>query len=146
MKGDDPASSDELARARNLALRYRCEFVSLCNFQPQSELLRKVPADLMLRYNFVPLSEMQDGRIAIAVADPSQLMSFDEISLLLGRRIVIHVAPLAQINKVLNRVNDSPTQMADPPPDEPDAAVGAPLKPRPHSRSGAAKAVPEEAQ
>ena len=142
----NPTPDDDLARARNLALRYRCEFVSLCNFQLQPELLRKVPADLMLRYNFVPLSEMQDGRIAIAVADPSQLMSFDEISLLLGRRIVIHVAPLAQINKVLNRVNDSPTQMADPPPDEPDAPVGAPLKPRPHSRSGAAKAVPEEAQ
>jgi hypothetical protein len=38
----------------------------------------------MFRYNFVPLEEMQDGRIAIAVADPSQLLMFDEISLLLA--------------------------------------------------------------
>ena len=53
----------------------------------------------MLRYNFVPVLEMQDGRIAIAVADPSQLLSFDEISLLLGKRLVICVATLGQINK-----------------------------------------------
>jgi Type II secretion system (T2SS), protein E, N-terminal domain len=58
----------------------------------------------MLRYNFVPLTEMKDGRIAIAAADPSQLMLFDEISLLLGTRIVIHVATLGQIRRVLKRV------------------------------------------
>jgi hypothetical protein len=104
----------------------------------------------MFRYNFVPLAEMQDGRIAIAAADPSQLMLFDEISLLLGKRIVVHVATLAQISKVLNRGDEGPSQIADGPPQGPldpsgpDAPVGAPLKSRPHLRSGAAKAVPEQ--
>ena len=137
---DDPVPSADIAEARSLALRYRCEFVDLRNFQLQSELLGKVPANVMLRYNFVPVLEMQDGRIAIAVADPSQLLSFDEISLLLGKRLVICVATLGQINKVLNRVDDSPS------PDQSDAPVRAPLKPRPHSQSGAAKAVPEQEQ
>jgi len=50
---------------------------------------------------------MQDGRIAIAVADPSQLMLFDEISLLLGKRIVAKVATMAQINEFLNRVDSA---------------------------------------
>jgi type IV pilus assembly protein PilB len=143
MNGDDPAPRDEIEKARDLALHYRCEFVNLGTFRLQPELLGEIPADLMLRYKFVPLAKTQDGRIAIAVADPSQLMLFDEISLLLGKRIVIHVATLAQINKILNRAEDSPTQMPDPSPGEPDAPVRAPLKPRPHSRSGAAKAVPE---
>jgi hypothetical protein len=104
----------------------------------------------MFRYNFVPLAEMQDGRIAIAVADPSQLMLFDEISLLLGKAIVVHVATLAQISKILNRGGEGRSQIdapEEPPgPCGPDAPVGAPLKSRPHLRSGAAKAVPEQEQ
>jgi hypothetical protein len=39
---------------------------------------------LMFRYKFVPLEETADGKLAIAIADPSQLMMIDEISLLLG--------------------------------------------------------------
>jgi hypothetical protein len=37
----------------------------------------------MSRYSFVPLEETHDGGLVIAVADPSQLMLLDEISLLL---------------------------------------------------------------
>jgi len=91
MNGDNAA--DDLAGAQELALRYRCEFINLHNFQLRSDVFKKVPADLMLRYNFVPLEEMQDGRIAIAVADPSQLVLLDEISLLLGERIVAKAPP-----------------------------------------------------
>jgi type IV pilus assembly protein PilB len=101
MNGDDPAPDSELEKARNLALRYRREFVDLRNFQLPPELLAEVPATLMLRYRFVPLAKMPDGRIAIAIADPSQLMLLDEISLLLRKRIVIHVAALTQINRIL---------------------------------------------
>ena len=42
----------------------------------------------MFRYNFIPLEETRDGKLAIAIADPSQLMMIDEISLLLSKRIV----------------------------------------------------------
>ena len=143
---------DDHATARDLAFRYRCDFVNLDNFQIQSELLKKVPIDLMFRYDFVPLKEMPDGRIAIAVTDPSQLLMIDEISLLIGRRIVVHVSTLAQITKVLNRGEGSPTQLADPSHDEPhgssgpEAPVRAPLVPKPHPRSGVARAVPEQEQ
>jgi len=45
------------ARARDLARRYRREFVDLKNYHIQHELFRTVPVDLMFRYNFVPLEE-----------------------------------------------------------------------------------------
>ena len=80
MNAMNPLPDDDLAMARDLASRYRCDFVNLHNFQLQPRLLKKVPVDLMFRHNFVPLEEMQDGRIAIAVADPSQLLMIDEIS------------------------------------------------------------------
>jgi len=54
----------------------------------------------MFRYNFVRLEETRDGPLAIAIADPSQLMMIDEISLPLGKRIITKVATLGQISEI----------------------------------------------
>ncbi len=99
--------ADEEARARDVAHRYRCEYVDLRHAHLQPELFRKVPVDLMFRYNFVPLEELPDGRLAIAMADPSQLMMIDEIGLLLGKRIVSRVATLSQIADILKKTEQS---------------------------------------
>src|SRR3954451_339745 len=93
----------EESRSRDLARRYRCEFIDLKNFHIQHELFRKVPVDLMFRYNFVPLEDRPDGRLVIAMADPSQIMMIDEIGLLLGRRIATRVATLSQISDILKK-------------------------------------------
>src|ERR1035438_6958066 len=97
------AIPDELERARDIARRYRCEFIDLSDFQLHHDLFEKIPVHLMFRYNFVPLSETEDGRLAIAIADPSQLMMIDEISLLLGKRIVTKVSTLKQISDILKK-------------------------------------------
>ncbi len=99
--------SDDLEKAQDVARRYRCEFVDLHNFQLHHDLFKKIPVDLMFRYNFVPLEETRDGRLAIAIADPSQLMMIDEISLLLGKRIVTKVSTLAQISEILKKTEQS---------------------------------------
>jgi type IV pilus assembly protein PilB len=98
---------DELERARDIARRYRCEFIDLKEFQLHHDLFEKIPVDLMFRYNFVPLDETADGRLAIAIADPSQLMMIDEISLLLGKRIVTKVSTLKQISDILTKTEQS---------------------------------------
>src|SRR5579862_6334982 len=102
---ENPA--EESAKAQDVARRYRCEFVDLKNFQLQHDLFRKVPVDLMFRYNFVPLEETADGRLSIAIADPSQLMMIDEISLLLGKRILTKVSTHAQIDAILKKTEQS---------------------------------------
>ena len=96
----------EESRARELARRYHCEFVDLRNFHIQHDLFRSVPVDLMFRYNFVPLEE-QDGNLAIAIADPSQLMMIDEVGLLLGKRLITKVATLSQISDLLKKTEQS---------------------------------------
>ena len=55
------------------------------------ELFRSIPAELMFRYNFVPL-ESHDTTLVIAIADPSQFQLIDELALLLGKRLQIKVA------------------------------------------------------
>ncbi len=100
------APTDEEARARELATRYRCEFLDLRNFHLDNALLRKVPVELMFRYNFVPLEDTE-GLLTIAIADPSQLMMVDEIALLLGKRIKTKVATLSQISDILKKSEQS---------------------------------------
>jgi type IV pilus assembly protein PilB len=99
-------AAGDVARARDLARRYRCEFVDLKNFHIQHELFKSVPVDLMFRYNFVPLEE-REGALAIAIADPSRLMMIDEIGLLLNKRITTKVATLAQIADILKKTEQS---------------------------------------
>jgi type II secretory ATPase GspE/PulE/Tfp pilus assembly ATPase PilB-like protein len=98
--------TDDPARARELAKRYRSEFVDLKNFHIHHELFKSVPVDLMFRYNFVPLEE-HDGKLSIAIADPSRLMMIDEIGLLLNKCIVTKVATLSQISDILKKTEQS---------------------------------------
>lgn len=87
------ADSGSEGRARDLAKRYRREFVDLKNYHIQHELFRTVPVDLMFRYNFVPLEEQGD-ELTIAISDPSRLMMIDEIGLLLNKRVHTKVATM----------------------------------------------------
>ena len=62
-EGVDQATEERLAEsahARKLAERYGLEFVDLEQFQIDHDLFRTIPADLMLRYGFVP--HHRDGR------------------------------------------------------------------------------------
>jgi type II secretory ATPase GspE/PulE/Tfp pilus assembly ATPase PilB-like protein len=93
-------------KARDMAARYRCEFVDLREYHLDAELFKTVPVDLMFRYNFVPL-EQNDSTLSIAIADPSKLMMIDEIGLLLNRRIKTKVATLAQISDILKKTEQS---------------------------------------
>jgi type IV pilus assembly protein PilB len=101
-----PTEHDEIAQAQALAKRYRSEFIDLQNFRIRHEVLRSVPVDMMFRYNFVPL-EQEEDRLIIAVSDPSKLMMLDEISGLLGQRIVTRVATLSQITELLKKTEQS---------------------------------------
>ncbi len=102
-----PANDEqERERTRRLAERYRCAFVDLREQRIDPELFRSIPADLMFRYNFVPL-ESRNGLLVVAVADPSRLLQTDELSGLLGRKLVIQVATAAQISDLLKRTEQS---------------------------------------
>src|SRR5207244_12524919 len=107
------AHSSEVDRAKDVARRYRCEFVDLHDFQLHHDLFTKIPPRLMFSYNFVPLEETHDGRLAIAIADPSQLMMIDEISLMLGKRILTKVSTLAQITEILKKTEQSQRVLQD---------------------------------
>src|ERR1700685_1926778 len=96
----------EREQSRKLAERYRCGFIDLREQRIDPELFRTIPADLMFRYNFVPL-EVQNNLLSIAVADPSQVLLSDELPLLLGKKLAIKVATGRQISDLLKRTEQS---------------------------------------
>src|SRR3984957_2230266 len=101
-----PEVGAESQQARRLAERYRCPFVDLREQRIDPELFRSIPAEMMFRYNFVPL-EGHDSTLVVAMADPSQLHLTDELSLLLGKRLQIRVATASQISDILKRTEQS---------------------------------------
>jgi type IV pilus assembly protein PilB len=104
--GDAPDGGNERDFARKLAGRYRCAFVDLSEQHIDPELFRTIPADLMFRYNFVPL-EVQNNSLSIAVSDPSLVLLSDELPLLLGKKLAIKVATARQIGDILKRTEQS---------------------------------------
>ena len=101
-----PDPNQEREQARRLAERYRCGFIDLMEQRIDPDLFRTIPADLMFRFNFVPLL-VQNSTLVIAVADPGQVMLSDELPLLLGKKLAIRVATPRQISDLLKRTEQS---------------------------------------
>jgi type IV pilus assembly protein PilB len=112
LTGHNPAvagvrdDNGEREQAHRLAARYRCPFIDLSEQRIDPDLFRSIPAELMFRYNFVPL-ESHETILVVAMADPSQLQLSDELSLLLSKRLQIKVATTSQIGELLKRTEQS---------------------------------------
>ena len=98
--------ADEVAAAKRLAERYRLAYVDMAQFNVDQELFRSIPADLMLRYGFVP--HRRDGEsLVIVVSDPTDVPKLDELSLLLGSPLVVTVGTASAIESILKKSEGS---------------------------------------
>src|SRR5689334_22616374 len=96
----------EMRQAKDLARRYRLPFVNLLPQEGKSPiddaLLSEVPGDLMVRNQFVPLRR-ENGKLYVAMADPTDLDRLDELAGALRLRIVPAVATAGAIDVVLRK-------------------------------------------
>jgi len=96
----------EAARARRLAERYRLAFIDLSQANLDHELFRSIPADLMLRYGFVPYRR-EGQALVIAVSDPTDLPMIDELAVLLNTPIHVTVGTASAIQAMLKKSESS---------------------------------------
>src|SRR5262245_12034883 len=96
----------EFESAQRLADRYRLEFVDMDQFPIDQELFRSIPADLMLRYGFVPYRR-QGKALVIVVSDPRDLPMIDELGVLLSTPIKVVVGPRSAIESILKKSESS---------------------------------------
>ena len=102
----------ELEHARKLAERYRLEFVDMDTFRIDPELFRSIPADLMLRYGFVPYR--REGRLlSIVVSDPTDVPMIDELGVLLATPLKVAVGPKSAIESILKKSESSQRVLED---------------------------------
>src|SRR3954464_14778567 len=102
----------ELEQARRLAQRYRLEFVDMDTFRIDQELFRSIPADLMLRYGFVPYRH-EGKALEIVVSDPSDIPMIDELGVLLSTPIKTAVGPKSAIESILKKSESSQRVLED---------------------------------
>lgn len=93
-------SEDELAQA--LARQFDLEYLDLDQFTYNAELTDSLPKGLPLRYHFLPISREPSG-LAIAVADPADVSSLDDLEMLLDEPLILHVASRSKINQILEK-------------------------------------------
>ena len=101
-----PDAGAEAARAQALARRYRLPYVDMERYCVDQDLLRSIPADLMLRYRFVPRRRVGEA-LEIIVSDPTDLPLIDELALLLGAPLTVTVGAPSAIEAILTRSESS---------------------------------------
>jgi type II secretory ATPase GspE/PulE/Tfp pilus assembly ATPase PilB-like protein len=96
----------QVDQARRLAERYRLEFIDMDMFRIDQDLFRSIPADLMLRYGFVPYR--REGKtLSIVVSDPTDLPMIDELAILLSTPIKVKVGSKSAIESILKKSESS---------------------------------------
>jgi type II secretory ATPase GspE/PulE/Tfp pilus assembly ATPase PilB-like protein len=76
---------DESDLMRALAARFRLPFVDLDGRSTPEALLERLPVPMLARYRVLPLEDLGDGGLLVAIADPFALDALDAIRMTTGR-------------------------------------------------------------
>ena len=100
------ARAAEVVQAWRVAERHRLEFVDMGRFNIDHELFRQIPADLMLRYGFVPYRR-EGGAPRDRGVGPTDLPMIDELGALLATPIRVCVGTPSAIQAILKKSESS---------------------------------------
>ncbi len=92
----------ERAEAARLAAQFGLEVADLANFRIDNDLFRHIPFDLMLRYSFIPERQLE-GRLAVVMADPTDVVRVDELELQLGQPLEARIGVRSEIEDLLQK-------------------------------------------
>ena len=92
---------EELAKALAEQLGYKV-IGNFAHFRFPTELLDMIPVDIALQHQLFPL-KIEDGKLAIAMADPTDTKIIQEIILSHGLKVVPFVATRQEIISAINR-------------------------------------------
>ena len=94
-------TSEELAEA--LAAQYRCRTIyDFAKYSYPNSVLRLIPMEMAVKNTIFPL-KMDDGKLGLAVADPTMESLFEEISVQRALKPILYVSTRAEINRAIAR-------------------------------------------
>lgn len=97
-------SEEQLAKA--LAEQYGLPYDPLTDFRVDQQFYESISVKLMQRHPFVPTGE-RAGVLTIAIADPQNVLGFDELELLIGKPLARVVSSRSAILSALERSEGS---------------------------------------
>ncbi|MGC8840035.1 MAG: GspE/PulE family protein, partial [Candidatus Sumerlaeaceae bacterium] len=93
-------SEEDVLRA--LAQQLQLPFVRLSEVRIPKEVIEKIPAKIVSHYSLVPL-EQSNGTLRVAVSDPLDVHTLDDLRLLLKMEVEPVVAPHKDIEEAIKR-------------------------------------------
>jgi hypothetical protein len=91
------------AISRALAEQYEMEFFDLDAAEIEPEALERLPGREARSRNAIPVRFLEDGRVLVGVADPTDVGSCDELRALLGGRVRLVVVDQVELHRALAR-------------------------------------------
>ena len=87
---------------QHIAVALGTEYVDLTGFEPDPEVLRLVPAGHAILHRAIPLGNA-DGAIQLALSDPFNMQTVEDLRFALGKEVQVMVAPVWQIDDLIKK-------------------------------------------
>ncbi len=114
---------DQLARV--VAERYGLDYIDLAAHEVDMGAVNLLDMEAIRRYQAVPVGFLADGTLILAMADPTNVLTVDDVAMLTGRRVRAAAASIEDLNILitrLSRVEQSVEAIADSDTDTEDEA------------------------
>jgi type IV pilus assembly protein PilB len=110
---------DQLARA--VAERFGLDFVDLSVYDLDMGAVNLIRSETAKRYQAVPVGYADDGTLLLAMADPTNVLTIDDVAMITGRRVRVAAASVEDLNLLLTRLAQMDDSIEDIVEEEPDA-------------------------
>ena len=94
---------DQLARV--VADRYGLDYIDLSVYELDMGAVNLIDMDSIRRYQAVPVGFLEDGTLLLAMADPTNVLTVDDIAMLTGRRVRSASASIEDLNILITRLS-----------------------------------------
>jgi type IV pilus assembly protein PilB len=102
---------DQLARV--VAERFGLDYVDLSVFDLDMGAVNLLNPDASKRYQAVPIGFTDDGTVLLAMADPTNVLTIDDVAMMTGRRVRPVAASVEDLNLLLTRLSSMEESIAD---------------------------------
>ncbi len=102
---------DQLARV--VAERFGLDFVDLSVYDLDMGAVNLISVDAAKRYQAVPVGYSEDGALVLAMSNPTNVLTIDDIGMMTGRRIRPAAASVEDLNLLLARLTSMDESIED---------------------------------
>ncbi len=94
---------DQLARV--VAERFGLDYIDLSVYELDMGAVNLIDMEAIRRYQAVPVGFLEDGTLLLAMADPTNVLTVDDVAMLTGRRVRPASASIEDVNILITRLS-----------------------------------------